>query len=321
MYDSLSDRVAELKAKRNAVVLAHYYSRGDVQDCADVVGDSLALAIAASKTNAAVILFCGVHFMAETAALTCPEKTVLLPDANSGCPMSDMCDARELRKLKEHVPDAQVVCYVNSSAAVKAESDICCTSSNAVKVINTLDPRLPMIFVPDRWLGEWASLRAGRDNLFLANSSHIVERRAGKGAPVYLWSGYCPTHHYILPEFVEKVRQEHPKALLCVHPECRSDVSNNADFVGSTAQIIEFCTKSEAVEFIIGTEEGILHPLKKRNPNKIFIPITQLSLCQNMKLTTLEKMVWSLEDLSPVITVDGAIAKRARRPIDRMLSL
>jgi len=298
---ALTERLAELKAKRNAVILAHVYQRPEVQDAADFVGDSLGLSQQARETDADVILFCGVHFMAETAAIICPDKTVLLPDANAGCPMANMVTARELRAKKKEHPGAVVVCYVNSSAAVKAESDICCTSANAVEVVKSVPPDKEIIFVPDASLGGYVS--------------RLLDR------PMILWPGYCPTHHRILAEDVSMLKKAHPAAKVAVHPECTQDVLALADFIGSTSGILKYCRETDAPEFIVGTEIGVKHPLQKQNPGKTFYMLEQLADCPNMKLTTLEKMVWALEDMQPRVTVDPDTAARARRAIERMLAI
>lgn len=298
---SLVDKLQQLKAARNAVILAHNYQRPEVQDAADYVGDSLGLARTAAKTKADVILFCGVDFMAETAAILCPNQKVLIPDPRAGCPMANMLSLRELQELKKQHPNALVVCYVNSSAEVKAESTICCTSSNAVQVLKSLPRDQEVLFVPDRSLGEYAAREAGRD--------------------VILWPGYCPTHHRVLAEDLRRAKHEHPEALIVVHPECTSDVIALADRVASTTGILDFCRASPAKEFIIGTEIGLLHRLGKENPDKRFYPASPHADCPNMKLNTLEKMVWSLEDMVYEFKVAEPVASRAREAIERMLHI
>jgi len=299
--DELLERLGELKRERNAVILAHNYQRDEVQDAADFVGDSLGLSQQAAKTSAAVILFCGVDFMAETAAMLCPEKTVIVPDRHAGCPMANMVGVRELVELKKRHPSALVVCYVNSSAEVKAESDICCTSANAVDVLRSLPADREIIFIPDRSLGEYASGMAGRS--------------------VILWPGYCPTHHRITAAHLEQAMAEHPLAKVVVHPECTSDVIAMADHVASTSGILRYCRESEAEEFIIGTEMGILHRLRKENPSKRFYEASPFADCPNMKLNTLEKMVWALEEMKYRITVPEPVCSGARDAIERMLEL
>ncbi len=297
----LTERVRELARERNAVILAHNYQLGEVQDAADFVGDSLDLAQQAAKTDADAILFCGVHFMAETAALLCPEMTVLMPDANAGCPMANMISARQLESVKAEHPGAIVVCYVNSTAEVKAHSDICCTSANSVRVVESIPADKEIIFVPDRYLGDYTARQTGRE--------------------LILWQGYCPTHHRILPEAVQRLQAEHPAAKTVVHPECTAETISLADAVASTSGILRYCHESEAEQFIVGTEIGLLHRLRKENPGKAFYGITRLADCPNMKLNTLEKMVWSLEDMATVVRVPEGIAAAARATIERMLAL
>jgi len=295
------DKIKELKKKRNAVILAHNYQRGEVQDIADYSGDSLGLSQQAARTEAEIIVFCGVHFMAETASILCPDKLVLLPDENAGCPMANMITRRELIIRKKEHPNAKVVCYVNSTAAVKAESDICCTSSNAIKIVSSFPKDQEILFVPDKSLGGYVSKQLNR--------------------PMILWEGYCPTHHRILAEHIVKIKQEHPQAKVVVHPECTPDVIELADHVASTTGIAKFCKESGAKEFIIGTEIGLLHRLKKESPHKLFYPITQLSDCPNMKLINMEKVLWALEDLVYQVKVTGDIAQKAHSAIQKMMDL
>jgi quinolinate synthase len=301
MAESLIEKLARLKRERRAVVLAHNYQRPEVQDAADYVGDSLGLSRQAARTDAEVILFCGVDFMAETAAILCPGKKVLVPDTHAGCPMANMVTVRELRQWKAERPGAAVVCYVNSSAEVKAESDICCTSANAVKVLESIPKEREILFVPDQSLGDYAARKTGRKAL--------------------LWQGYCPTHHRILAEGVQRARAEHPGAPVVTHPECTRDVLELSDFVASTTGILDLCRQNPAREFIIGTEMGLLHRLRKENPGKAFHLVTPLSDCPNMKLNTLEKMVWSLEDMVYEVRVEAGVAAKARRAIERMLEI
>ena len=301
MSDSIIEKISELKKKHNAVILAHNYQRGEIQDVADFVGDSLGLSQQAARTDADLIVFCGVHFMAETAALLSPDKTVIMPDEHAGCPMASMITARELREKKKHYPNAKVVCYVNTTAAVKAESDICCTSSNAVKIVSSIPEDEDIIFVPDKSLGAYVSSCLGREMIY--------------------WEGYCPTHHRILADQIVKMKSDHPDAEVVVHPECTPDVIALADHVASTTGILNYAKSSNSKEFVIGTEIGILHRMKKENPDKIFMPVTPLSDCPNMKLNTLEKLLWSLEDIQFVVTVPEEIAIEARKAIQRMLDL
>jgi len=299
--DSIIEKISELKKKHNAVILAHNYQRGEIQDVADFVGDSLGLSQQAARTGADLIVFCGVHFMAETAALLSPDKTVIMPDEHAGCPMASMITARELREKKKLYPNAKVVCYVNTTAAVKAESDVCCTSSNAVKIVSSIPEGEDIIFVPDKSLGAYVSSCLDREMMY--------------------WEGYCPTHHRILADQIVKMKLEHPDAEVVVHPECTPDVIALADHVASTTGILNYAKSSNSKEFVIGTEIGILHRMKKENPDKTFMPVTPLSDCPNMKLNTLEKLLWSLEDIQFVVTVPEEIAVEARKAIQRMLDL
>jgi len=300
--DKLADRIRQLKEERNAVILAHNYQLGEVQDAADFSGDSLELARKASKTQADVILFCGVRFMAEMAAILNPDKIVLEPDHNAGCPMANMITARQLRELKKEHPGAAVICYVNSSADVKAESDICCTSANAASIMATFPPEREIIFVPDKSLGGWAAEKLGRKN-------------------VVLWDGYCPTHHRILAEDIVRQKEMHPEAKVAVHPECREDVRALADVVGSTSGILKFACNGGAKEVIMGTEVGMKHRIEKECPSVTIIPASELADCPNMKLNTLEKMLWSLEGMEYKVEVDSAVAEGAKRAIDRMMEV
>lgn len=298
---TIIEKIKELKTQRNAVILAHNYQRGDVQDIADFTGDSLGLSQQAAKTKADIIVFCGVHFMAETASILCPDKMVLLPDEHAGCPMANMITLKELRIKKKEHPNAKVVCYVNSTAAIKAESDICCTSSNAMKIVSSIPKDREILFIPDKSLGGYISSKLNR--------------------PMILWEGYCPTHHRILAEHILKLKVTHPDARVVVHPECTPDVIALADHVASTTGIAKYCKETNTKEFIIGTETGILHRLKKENPQKTFYAITHLADCSNMKLISLEKVLWSLEDLVYQIKVPDDIAAKARVAIQKMLDL
>jgi len=294
------NRINELKKKHNAVILAHNYQVPEVQDIADYTGDSLGLSVTASKTNASVIVFCGVYFMAETAKILSPEKTILIPDTTAGCPMADMITAGQLRALKREHPQAKVLCYVNSSAEVKAECDLCCTSANAVSIVQkAFNEDDEIIFVPDRYLALYTAAQVKRKFFF--------------------WKGYCPTHFRILPEYVIKKKNEHPNALVLVHPECRPEVTALADKVLSTGGMLAFVKQSSSKEFIIGTEHGIIHSLKKENPTKDFYPVTDMALCPNMKKITLGKVVRSLETMREEVTVPPEIIQRAQKSIQKML--
>jgi quinolinate synthase len=298
--DKLVSKIRALCKERNAVILAHNYQRDEVQDIGDYVGDSLELSRTAAKTDAEIIVFCGVHFMAETAAVLCPGKIVLMPDENAGCPMADMITPRELKQFKEQHPGAAVVTYVNSSAAVKALSDVCCTSANAVEIVDSFPKDREIIFIPDRNLGSYAAKQTGRN--------------------LILWKGYCPSHQRITPEHIKAERRAHPEAKVVVHPECRPAVVDMADAVASTSGMLKFCKENKASEFIIGTETGMLHRLEVENPGKRFYAATGLADCPDMKLVTLEKILWCLEDMAPRVDLPSEIAARARAAIERMLS-
>lgn len=298
---NITDKIKELKAKKRAIIMAHNYQLGEVQDVADYTGDSLELARIAARTECDMIVFCGVHFMAEGAAILAPEKKVLMPDPHAGCPMANMINGRQLAEWKKEFPEAVVVTYVNSTAEVKALTDICCTSANAIKVVNSVPEDKKILFVPDQNLGVYAREKTGRD--------------------IELWKGYCPTHHRILPDFVKETMRKHPDAPFVAHPECRWATLELADHVASTSGILKYCRESNAREFIIGTEIGLLHRLEKENPGKKFIPATDIADCPNMKLTTLEKVLWALEDEQYEITVDRETAGKAIGAINRMLEI
>ncbi|MDO9514732.1 MAG: quinolinate synthase NadA [Syntrophales bacterium] len=296
----LVEKIEKLKKERNAVILAHNYQLPQIQDIADYVGDSLGLSIQAASTGADVIVFCGVHFMAETAKILSPGKTVLLPDEKAGCPMANMITAQQLRSLKVKHPGAAVLSYVNTSAEVKAESDLCCTSANAVKMArDVLGEERDIIFVPDRHLAGYVSSRSGRGFV--------------------LWNGWCPTHARILPEDVIREKGLHPEASVIAHPECTQEVRSLADEVASTGGMCRYVKETEAEEIIVATEVGIIHRLRKENPGKAFYPASGLAVCPNMKRTTLEKVFWSLEDMTHEILVSEDIRVRALGSIERML--
>jgi quinolinate synthase len=297
----LLEKIDKLKKERNAVILAHNYQPGDVQDIADFCGDSLGLSVQAAQTDADVIVFCGVEFMAETAAILSPEKTVLLPDKYAGCPMADMITGEQLREQKQKHPEAIVVCYVNSTAEVKAESDYCCTSANAVEVVNTIPADAEILFVPDSHLGR-----------------HVAERT---GRNIIIYPGYCASHVRITTDDIEKAKKEHPQAIVLAHPECNEPVKELADELLSTSQMLTFARKSSAKEFIIATEIGILHTLKKQNPDAKFIPASERAVCPNMKKIGLDKIVASLEDMQYEITVSDEMRIRAKRSLDRMIEV
>jgi quinolinate synthase len=296
----IHNEILQLKEDRHAIILAHNYQTADVQDIADLTGDSLELSRAAATMDGDVIVFCGVDFMAETAAIISPEKTVLLPANDACCPMADMITADELKLVKSRHPKAAVVCYVNTTAEVKAESDICCTSSNAVKVVNSLQED-QIIFVPDRNLGRYTQRFTKKE--------------------ILPWEGFCTVHDRITPDHVRKAHDLHPDAVILVHPECRPEVIDLADHVASTSGIIRYVCESPKKEFIIGTEIGILHRLRKDCPAKKCYPLSPAAICSNMKKTDLNKVRNALISLQPRITVPEEIAHRARCAIERMLAV
>ncbi|MDP8248828.1 MAG: quinolinate synthase NadA [Candidatus Tritonobacter lacicola] len=296
----LRERILELKRDRNAVILAHNYQKGEIQDIADMHGDSLALSRKAAETDADVIVFCGVHFMAESAAILSPDKTVLLPAPDAGCPLADMITADQLREWKKEHPGLSVVSYVNTSAAVKAESDICCTSSNAVKVVNSL-PDNKILFCPDRNLGRYVQ--------------ELTEKE------LVIWPGCCATHARLREDEVLKAKKEHPEALFVAHPECEPSVLKHADHITSTSGMFTYVKETGAEEYIIGTEMGILHGLKKENPGKTFILPSPALVCLNMKRITLPKLLTSLKEKVHVISVPEEIRKRAWIAVKRMIEI
>ncbi|HXX59260.1 MAG TPA: quinolinate synthase NadA [Dehalococcoidales bacterium] len=293
-------RITQLKKQRNAVILVHNYQRPEIQDIGDFVGDSLELSQKAATVQADVIVFCGVDFMAETAYIVNPKRTVLLPEPEAGCPMAQMITAEKLIEKKKELPDVAVVCYVNSSAAVKAESDICCTSANAVKVVQSLGDR-DILFVPDQYLGQWVSQKTGKQ--------------------MHLWPGFCPTHMRVLAEDILRLKKQYPGAVAVVHPECRPEAKAAADEVLSTGGMMRFARETKAKTIIIGTETGIIYRLQKENPDKKFIAVSDKVICPNMKRTTLEKVLWSLQEMEHRITVPEDIRQRALRAVQRMLDL
>ncbi len=294
------EQINRLRKERNAVILAHNYQRGEVQDIADFVGDSLGLSRQAASTDAELIIFCGVRFMAETAAILSPEKMVLLPDIQAGCPMADMITAEQLREAKLKYPAATVICYVNSSAEVKAESDICCTSTNAIAAVKSVNGR-QILFVPDEHLGRYVASKTEADIIF--------------------WPGYCPTHYRVLPEDILKAKERYPQAKVIVHPECRLEVIMLADEALSTGGIIKYVSESAADEIILGTELGMAYRLQKDYPHKRVHLATEKLICPNMKLITLDKVASALEKLQPRVTVPENIRIKARQSLDRMLAI
>ncbi len=297
---TIVDRINKLKQEKNAIILAHNYELPEIQDIADFVGDSLGLSMEAAKTDADIIVFCGVRFMAETAKILSPQKTVLLPDKDAGCAMADMIEPEGLRALQCRHPGAVTMCYVNSSARVKALCDYCCTSANALPMTRKIAPdHRDIIFVPDQNLARYVSANA---------QCHFI-----------IWEGYCPVHTDILPEHIQQAKRLHPQAKVIVHPECKPEITALADVVASTEGMSRHAKNSPDKEFIIGTETGILHRLKKENPDKFFYPASDKAICADMKKITLEKVLHSLETLSYEITVAPDIMDKARLSIERML--
>ena len=299
-----AEKIAEIRRlaqARGAVILAHNYQRAEVQDAADYTGDSLELARKATEIEADVIVFCGVYFMAETAAILNPSKTVLIPDPTAGCPMADMITGAQLRELKSRHPGAKAVCYVNSTAEVKAECDLCVTSGNAERVMKTFAPDEEIIFVPDQHLG-----------------SHIMGLL---GRKYILWPGYCPTHAALTVQAIADARAAHPGAPVLVHPECAKDIRDAADERLSTGGMCKYARESAAKEILVGTEVGILHRLQQESPDKKFYPVNERLVCPNMKKTTLENLMESLREMKTRVTVPADIAVRAKRAIDAMLAI
>ena len=298
---ALKAEIGKLLSERNAILLAHNYQRDEVQEIADITGDSLGLSQEAAKTTADVIVFCGVHFMAESAAILSPEKTVLLPREDAGCPMADMITGPDLAAYREAHPDAVVVTYVNSSAEVKALSDVCCTSGNAVNVVKSIPAGKEIFMVPDRNLAQWVAKVSGR--------------------PLTWWDGYCPTHERLTVDATVKAKEAHPDAVLVVHPECPPEVQDMADQITSTSGMLRFCKESDHREFIIGTEEGILHRLRKESPDKRFYVLNNEMVCPNMKRTRLESLLVAMEKMQYVIKVPEDIRVKAKQALDRMLEI
>ena len=305
---SLAERIEELKREKNAVILAHYYTTAEVQAVADFLGDSLALSVKARDIDAPIILFAGVNFMAETAKVLSPDKKVLLPVLEAGCSLAESCDAEAFAAFKAKYPDHKVVSYVNTSVGVKALTDVCCTSSNALQVVSSIPADQPIIFGPDRNLGSYIQKLTGRQNMVL-------------------WDGACSVHEEFSLEKILKLKEEHPVAKIVVHPECRDSVVRVADYVGSTAGILEYCGQSEAEEFIVVTEAGILAEMRKRYPEKRFIPAPPVDStcacneCHYMKMVTLENILSCLENESPEVVLDEDVRRAAERSIQNMVAI
>jgi quinolinate synthase len=298
--DELVERIRRRKAELNAVILGHNYQRVEIQEVSDYLGDSLGLSQEAADTDADVIVFCGVHFMAETAKVLSPEKTVLMPDLRAGCPMADFVTGESLRRLKEEHPGAAVVAYVNSTAEVKALSDVCCTSSNAVQVVESIPRDQPIIFVPDRNLAAYVQEKTGRDNIIA-------------------WDGYCYVHDDMVLEELDRVRTANPEAKVVVHPEARQELLDQADFVTSTSGMVALAEEHDAL--IIGTERGLVDRLNQRYPDKTMIPLSGAAICGNMKLNTLAKLAWCLDHEEHEVILDEEIRSGAERSLRRMLDL
>ena len=299
-FKQLKEKIDELKRKLRAVIIAHNYQRPEVQDIADFVGDSLELSRRCAEVDAQTIVFCGVRFMAETAAILNPDRTVLLSEGGAGCPLADMINIDELKEWKQRYPQASVVCYINSSAEIKAESDICCTSANGVKVVDSA-PGNDIIFVPDQNLGHYISTQTKKN--------------------IILYPGFCYVHHRIKPEQVKLAKQLHPEAQVIVHPECRPEVIDLADAALSTSQMLRYAKASSHNSFIIGTEEGLLHRLRLENPDKSFYLISNKQICTDMKKTTLETVIQTMELRQNIVTVPEAIRVKAKQAVDRMLAI
>lgn len=305
--DELISEIKRLRQEKNAVIMAHYYQTGDLQDIADMVGDSLALAQYAAKTEADIIVLCGVHFMGETAKILSPQKKVLVPDIEAGCSLADSCPADEFERFVKAHPDHTVVSYVNTTAAVKAHTDIVVTSTNAKKIIDSLPLDAKIIFAPDRNLGNYINSITGRNML--------------------LWDGACHVHEQFSVESLVELKKAHPKAKVLAHPECKNVVLMLADFVGSTQALLNYATNSQDTEFLVATESGIIHQMQKQNPNKVFIPVPPVDStcgcndCKYMRLNSLEKLYLCLKTEQPEILVDEALRVKAVKPIERMLEL
>jgi len=298
---SIEEKIQDLKQERGAIIVAHNYQSDEVQALADFTGDSLELSRKTAAMEEEVIVFCGVRFMAETAAVLSPKKTVLLPDQYAGCPMADMITAEQLRKKKAEHPDAIVICYVNSSAAVKAECDLCCTSSNALDVVRSIPADREIIFVPDTHLG------------------HHVQEKLGR--EMIIWDGYCPTHSRIREADVLRAKGKYPNAVVMAHPECPPAIRRLADVLLSTGQMCKFAQESDATEFIVATEIGLLYRLRNENSDKKFYSVSDRAICPNMKKIDLEKVLWSLENMQYRVTVPEEIAVKARQTIEAMLAI
>ncbi len=316
--EELRERIVRRKTELNAVILGHNYQRVEIQAVSDYLGDSLGLSQEAAATAADVIVFCGVHFMAETAKILSPGKTVLMPDLRAGCPMADFVTGEGLRRLKAQHPDAAVVSYVNSTAEVKAESDICCTSANAVEVVESFPRGQPLLFVPDRNLARYAAERTGRPWLTTSEVAARGLEAVPEGA-VIAWDGYCYVHDDLVLDELAAARRKYPQAKVVIHPEARRDLLAEADFVTSTSKMVRIAEEHDAL--IIGTERGLIDRLKERFPEKTLVPLSGAAICGNMKMNTLAKLAWSLDHLQHEIVLDEEVRRRAEDALRRMLEL
>ena len=312
--DELVARIRRRKEELNAVILGHNYQRGEIQEVSDFVGDSLGLSQEAASTAADVIVFCGVHFMAETAKILSPQKTVLMPDLRAGCPMADFVTAASLKRLKAQYPEAAVVAYVNSTAEVKAESDICCTSSNAIQVVESIARDRPIIYVPDRNLAKYSAEKTGR-----AYRGASTAERTGDPGEIIAWEGYCYVHDDLVMQELEEAKRAHPNAKVVIHPEARRDLLEHADFVVSTSAMAELASRYD--ELIIGTERGLIDRLQQLYPNKTIVPLSRAAICGNMKVNTLSKLAWSLDHLQYEVLLDEDVRSRAEGALRRMLAI
>ncbi|WP_414477818.1 quinolinate synthase NadA [Prochlorococcus sp. MIT 1223] len=304
--EEVLEEIALLCQERNAVILAHYYQEPQIQDIADFIGDSLELSRKAASTNADVIVFCGVHFMGETAKILCPDKTVLIPDIDAGCSLSDDCPEDEFKKFKQKYPEHYIVSYINCSAAVKAESDLICTSSNAVDLVNQLPKDRPILFAPDQNLGRWVQRNSGRE--------------------LTLWPGRCSVHEAFSEEALIKLKLKYPDADVIAHPECQPNILDLADFIGSTSKLLKYTQSSKKNTFIVITEPGIIHQMRRANPSKVYLDVPGIdgcgcNECPYMRLNTLEKVLDCLKHMKPQISLSERIIKKAYIPIKRMLEM
>jgi len=297
----LQKEIRQLLKEKNAVLLAHYYQRAEIQEIADILGDSLALSMEAARTDAEVLVFAGVHFMAESASILSPDKTVLLPKPDAGCPLADMITPEKLLTARKNHPHAAVVTYINSSAAIKAMSDICCTSANAVKIVNSLRDAKEILMVPD---GNLACYVAG-----------LTDKK------IIPWDGYCPVHHHLTAQDVLKRKEKYPRATFAAHPECRPEVLALADYVGSTTGIIRYAGQEGFKEMLVGTEQGVFYQLKKQNPGKTFIPISDQMICEDMKKITLKDILAAITGMKTVVKVPEEVRIPAKKALDRMLAI